>query len=162
MSNSKPVYTWSILLSSAWQVNTSLHVSMSGLSPYKRYGLFADSCRAKMEAQETTKTPLHTLTTSRMKHISSQITPYFYTYIDKGQQSLVVVCSGSTYITSQQCVSVHGLFLFQMDWPFSKGQAVTPLTCTILSRTLGDTKSQTGSNTGTTLGPLFHAASKVL
>lgn len=62
-----------------------------------------------MEARETsTETPLLT-PHSQMKHISSQITPYFYRYIDKGQQSLLVVCSGSTYITSQQCASVHGL-----------------------------------------------------
>lgn len=87
----------------------------------------------------------------------AQITPYFHRCINKGQQSLISssavdLCTSPVNIVWLRMVF---LFLFQMNWPFSKGQPVTILTCITVSRTLLDTESQTGSNTGMTLG-LFH------
>lgn len=57
-----------------------------------------------------------------------------------------------------QSSCVSGMVNSSSKWPFSKGQTVTPLTCTILSRWLRDTELQAGSNLGTTLELLFHAA----
>lgn len=90
-------------------------------------------------------------------HISTQITPYFHRYINKGQQSLILSSAVDLCISPVNIVwpRMVFLFLFQMNWPFSKGQPVTILTCITVSRTLLDTESQTGSNTGMTLG-LFH------
>lgn len=90
-------------------------------------------------------------------HISAQITPYFHRYINKGQQSLILSSAVDLCISPVNVVwlRVVFLFLFQMNWPFSKGQPVTILTCITVSRTLLDTESQTGSNTSMTLG-LFH------
>lgn len=118
------------------------------------------TCRARTETLEKImkkQTRQERDTQVAWRHISTQITPYFHRYINKGQQSLILSSAVDLCISPVNivCLRMVSLFLFQMNWPFSKGQPVTILTCITVSRTLLDTESQTGSNTGTTLG-LFH------